>query len=293
MEKIIEKNNLSLWTENFGQQDNPPILLIAGAGAPAFFWSHTFCQNLVNHGFFVIRYDHRDTGLSSKSDFTNHPYSLDDLMEDAFLILDSYNISKAHLIGHSMGACIAQIAAALHPERVLSITLIAAPPAGLSSIVPDPMVKAERDRLTETWKIMLENKPSRSYEDSLEGFIKVWTHLNGDYPVDQELAQNFLRDIYNRSRYQIGEHQNHMIVMQNYGKIMQERKDFFQKIICPTLIIQGTKDALIEPQRGGKFLSKNLPKARYLELPKMGHMMFNFALEEELTNNILKFYNRS
>lgn len=292
MEKIVEKKGLSLWTDHFGEESSPVILLIAGAGASAFFWSNTFCQQLADQGFFIIRYDHRDTGLSSKSDFSHHPYSLDDLMEDLFLILDDYQISKAHLIGHAMGACIAQIAAAFHADRVLSLVLLAAPPAGLSQIIPEPLAKAERDRLTETWKIMLENKPTRSLEESLEGFIKVWTHLNGEYPVDRELAQNFLKDLYTRSHYQIGEHQNHMHVMQNYGKKLPERTNLLQKIVCPTLIIQGEKDALIEPQRGGKFLSKALPHAKYVSLPRMGHMIFNYKLEKELVELIANFFEK-
>lgn len=292
MEKVIEKKGLSFWTENFGSPSSPAVLLIAGAGSPALFWSDTFCQQLADQGFYLIRYDHRDTGLSSQSDFTNNPYTLDDLTEDIFLILEGYSISKIHLIGHSMGACIAQIAAAFHAKEVLSLVLIAPPPAGLSQVIPEPMGKAERDRLTETWKIMLENKPTLSYEESLEGFIKVWTHLNGDYPLDRELAQHFLKDLYTRSHSKVGEHKNHMMVMQNYSKKLQERTTLFQKIICPTLIIQGEKDVLIEPHRGGKFLSQSLPKAKYISLPKMGHMLFNRELENKLIELIADFYKK-
>lgn len=72
-EKKIKHNSISLNTENFGGPNNPAVILISGAGAPARFWTDAFCNKLANVGYFVIRFDHRDQGLSSSVDYEKHP----------------------------------------------------------------------------------------------------------------------------------------------------------------------------------------------------------------------------
>ena len=83
MQKTVKINNLDIWTESFGDEKNTAILLISGAGAPAKFWTDRFCKHLVNNGFFVIRFDHRDQGLSTAVDFEKNPYTVKDLVVDA------------------------------------------------------------------------------------------------------------------------------------------------------------------------------------------------------------------
>jgi pimeloyl-ACP methyl ester carboxylesterase len=72
------------------------------------FWTNNFCQHLANQGFLTIRYDHRDMGESSEIDWQRSPYSMLDLTKDVILIMDSYGIKKAHLVGFSMGGEICQ-----------------------------------------------------------------------------------------------------------------------------------------------------------------------------------------
>src|SRR5215204_4204626 len=48
-----------------GEGSDPPVLLISGLGAQLIAWDDAFCQELVDRGLFVIRFDNRDVGLSS------------------------------------------------------------------------------------------------------------------------------------------------------------------------------------------------------------------------------------
>src|SRR5215207_3516189 len=48
-----------------GKPIDPPVLLISGLGAQLIAWDDAFCQELVDRGMFVIRFDNRDVGLSS------------------------------------------------------------------------------------------------------------------------------------------------------------------------------------------------------------------------------------
>lgn len=105
-------------------------------------WPDRFCQLLSDEGYFVIRYDNRDIGLSTK--FSDHgiprmvkpllanwyglkldaPYDLYDMAQDAIGLLDHLGRQKAHIVGASMGGMIAQIIAGIYHERILSLTSI-------------------------------------------------------------------------------------------------------------------------------------------------------------------------
>ena len=113
--QLIKSGDFYLWYETFGKREDTPILLIQGSGAQGLLWQDQFCENLSQNGYYVIRYDHRDTGQSSYIDYQNTPYGLKDLMEDSKLILDTLELKKAHVVGASMGGYIAQLLGIYYP----------------------------------------------------------------------------------------------------------------------------------------------------------------------------------
>src|SRR6185369_8606291 len=112
-------NGIRLAYESFGPERAPAILLIMGLGGQMTRWNLELCELLVGRGYRVIRFDNRDSGLSSHFDDTP-----DDMAADSIGLLDALDIDRAHLAGASMGGAIAQIAAARYPGRVLSLTSI-------------------------------------------------------------------------------------------------------------------------------------------------------------------------
>lgn len=128
--KIIKANNIELYTESFGNEKNPAILLVAGATVSMLFWDAEFCSSLAEKGFFVIRYDNRDVGKSTFYEPGTTPYNIVDLTNDAISILDGYNIDKGHFVGLSLGGLISQIAAIKYPGRVKSLILMSTGPWG-------------------------------------------------------------------------------------------------------------------------------------------------------------------
>src|SRR6187401_121002 len=91
-QKVIKANGLYFWTENFGRPKDPALILIMGSGGQGLLWPQKFCEELANKGYYVIRYDNRDTGLSSAIDYQKTPYTLVDMAKDVTLILDGYGI---------------------------------------------------------------------------------------------------------------------------------------------------------------------------------------------------------
>jgi pimeloyl-ACP methyl ester carboxylesterase len=137
---VVPANGIQIAFEAFGGPGNRPLLLVMGLGAPMLVWHPDLCALLAERGFFVIRYDNRDVGRSThlrnapepdvraamrKGDVSSASYSLDDMAEDGFGLLDALDLGAAHVLGMSMGGMIVQTMAARRPERVLSLTSIA------------------------------------------------------------------------------------------------------------------------------------------------------------------------
>lgn len=131
---------VELCYQTYGDASGEPLLLIMGLGGPMTWWDPDLCRRLAAAGFFVVRYDNRDTGRSTKirarvtrrqlvrafatRRAARAPYSMSDLAADAVALLDHLGVDSAHLAGVSMGGMIAQTVAIQHPARVRSLTSI-------------------------------------------------------------------------------------------------------------------------------------------------------------------------
>ncbi|HSG29557.1 MAG TPA: alpha/beta hydrolase [Candidatus Krumholzibacterium sp.] len=103
---MIDIGKTRLECDSFGEENAPLSVLIPGAGAPAEFWPEPFCRRLAGSGMRVVRYSHRDTGLSTH--FTRQ-YAIDELLQDLTGLIVALGSHAAHLVGHSMGGYLAQI----------------------------------------------------------------------------------------------------------------------------------------------------------------------------------------
>ncbi len=150
----LSTNNIQIEYEIFGKTSDPTLLLIAGLGGQMNYWPIDFCTSISEKGFQVIRFDNRDTGLSTKIDGLNLdeiraligkmfmgekasvPYRIEDMAEDAIGLLDALDINQAHICGMSMGGFISQTLCIHHPERILSLTSLYSHPGNSSSYMP-------------------------------------------------------------------------------------------------------------------------------------------------------------
>lgn len=290
MKKFVFNNNVKIWTESFGSKDNPTILLILGAGAVNTFWHNSFCEQLVAAGFFVIRYDQRDYGrsthfllidiakinqLSPTSKPFEIPYTIDDLVGDALKILDSYGIQKAHIVGHSMGGLIAQLFAIKNSNRILSLISISVGP--LTYSIKLPPIKQE------VLNVLLSNKPTQNFEKDLSGWMKSWKLLHGSYPMEEERAIQYTKDIY-KWEPQVGIAWNHIAIQ----RVMPDMINELQNITIPCLIIHGEEDKL-QPVEYGITTGKLIPNAKVKIIKKAGHLFFNKKLWQSIANIITAF----
>ncbi|MGX1752752.1 alpha/beta fold hydrolase [Sphingobacterium sp. NPDC055346] len=274
MDKIVQHQNISLFTQSFGNKRNPAVVLIAGATVSMLFWDSEFCQKLADKGVFVIRYDFRDTGQSTSVPEGEASYDIVDFAEDLVAIIDAYEIPAAHLVGISLGGMIAQIVAIKHPERVKSLCLFSTMPWGDSDIpVPemDPMILEFHAKAAE---IDWEN------EDKVIHYLLEGSHLmSGKKPLNVLRAENYLRESYRRAK-NFRSQFNHASIaggMEYYNQL--------DKINVPVLVIHGTEDIICHFQNAISLMQK-IKGQNLVVLEGTGH-----ELHEEDWNLIINSIN--
>jgi pimeloyl-ACP methyl ester carboxylesterase len=261
-------NGIVLEYETFGDAKSPPLLLIMGLGAQMISWDENFCSQLADRGFYVIRFDNRDSGLSTKMEAAGEPdlmsaltgsatpaYRLEDLAADAVGLLDALGIGAAHIVGASMGGFIAQLVAINHPEHVLSMTSIMSGPGGDDSVPPAP----------EGAEVLIKLPP-----DTREGRIEhgVWIRkvLHGpDDPFREDAERRRAERAHDRSYERAGTGRQLVAVM-----VAESRLQRLGDVKAPTLVIHGTDDVLV-PVENGRKVAAAVPGARLIEFEGMGH----------------------
>ncbi|MFD5315820.1 alpha/beta fold hydrolase [Streptomyces sp. NPDC127098] len=256
-------SGLRLWTQRMGKREGAPLLLVMGANSSGMAWPGKFLAHLAgNHS--VIRYDHRDTGRSSRV-FDKMPYSMSDLAADAVAVLDALGIPAAHVVGMSMGGLLSQLLLLDYPERLLSATLFCAPALPMGDGADDPALPGPDPRLVELWRRQAE---ARDQATELDLRVEHWRLLNGSvHPIDEERY----RRLEARLPSQIGGHGGGGV----HNRIAQHdvrRGAELSRVTTPTLVIEAPEDPLIPPAHA-RWLAATIPTARLVSVPGMGHVL--------------------
>jgi pimeloyl-ACP methyl ester carboxylesterase len=263
----IKANGLEFEYETFGEPGNPPLLLVMGLGAQMITWPEPFCRMLAERGFYVVRYDNRDVGLSSRLDHLGAPdpmqvyaravppaYTIDDLADDAAGVLDALGISPAHVVGASMGGFIVQSLAVRHPEKVRSLTSV------MSDIGGEDVVPAAPDVIA-----LLLTPPPLDREGLIEHGIKMSRVFWAERYFDEERARASRTAAVDRAISIEG-------TARQAGAcfVRPSRREALASLRVPALVVHGEADPLI-PFENGKRTAAAIPGARLLALPDMGH----------------------
>jgi pimeloyl-ACP methyl ester carboxylesterase len=283
---IAQNRLVEIYFETFGDVKDPALLLINGLGSQCINFDVEFCEKFVARGFFVIRFDNRDVGLSTKFNQVlpdlfsvleavkdgvepKVAYRLSDMANDALAVLDALGIEKAHVAGWSIGGMVAQQLAIDHPERLLSMT------SNMSSTGDPDVGQASPEALS----IIL--GPSDIDRDSiiqrrldLERVIGSRTHF------DPERVAQQTGDAYDRCFNLAG------VARQLCAAVASgSRTNQLRLVSTPTLVMHGDVDNLINIS-GGVRTAESVPGARFVVLEGMGHDLSLFywdQLVDEIT----------
>ena len=278
----IRANNIQIEVEDSAPDGThlPVVLLIMGLGMQLIAWAPGMVRGLMNAGFRVIRFDNRDSGLSDRFDALGKPnllwqglkyklglavkapYSVNDMAKDALGVLDALNIHQAHIVGVSMGGMVAQRAALLAPDRVLTLTSIMSSSGARG--LPNADAAVTRQMLSRP------NLKGKSVEATqlaaIDHSVKLFRAIGSPgFPMDEAFLRERVTVATQRSFNPAGVLRQMVAIVADQG-----RADQLKSISTPTLVLHGKVDPLV-PFACGQDTARRIPGARLVGIEGMGH----------------------
>jgi len=269
----LPANAIELEYETFGDPGATGAVLIMGLGAQMVAWPEDFCVALARRGHFVVRFDNRDVGLSTKIEGVPHdkavealaknrrgepvraPYLLRDMAADTADLIRGLGLERAHVVGVSMGGMVAQELAIHFPERVASLTSIMSSTG--ASDLPGPTPEAQRVLLA---------PPPRTREEAVAQALEVWRVISGPgYAFDAPRVRARAERSYDRCHHPPGVERQLVAIAAS-----PSRREALRGLAVPTLVVHGEDDPLV-PAACGRDTLAAIPDAEGLFLPGMGH----------------------
>lgn len=293
----IQAHGLTLGYDRFGHAGDEAMLLISGLGVQRLRWSDSFCERLAAQGFHVIRFDNRDTGESThlshapEPDFAalvaalnagrvpTVPYTLHDLVDDALGLLNRLDISRAHVVGRSMGGMVAQLMAGKHPDRVRSLVSIMSSTGhpGLPETAPDVMA------------MLMRPAPDPRVDEAAflaHGLAFARRIAGTGFPFD-EAAHRAMLQAELRRKQGSGGVTRQIAAIAATGSL----RPWLSGVSAPTLVVHGSDDALVPPDCG-RDTANCIAGAEFLLIKGMGHDLPD-ALHDDLVRVITTNARRS
>jgi pimeloyl-ACP methyl ester carboxylesterase len=248
-----------------------PLVLVMGIGAQRIFWDEGWCHQLVDAGFQVVRFDHRDIGESTKLDAVvppplpslarrmvgapvTAPYTLSDMAGDVVGLLDALGWADAHVVGASLGGMVAQHLAIEHPARVRSLTSIMSTPGG-RRYLPQPRA----------FRALFAPAPKTAEESGRHVEMMFKTIGSTAWPVDGTRLRAIGEAAHARGLNPRG-------FLRHFAAVLAsgDRRPRLPAVTAPTLVIHGSRDPMF-PLSAGRALADLVPSATWLPITGMGH----------------------
>jgi pimeloyl-ACP methyl ester carboxylesterase len=271
----VQANGITIAYETNGSPHDPAVLLIMGLGMQLIAWPQELVDGLVEQGYYVIRFDNRDIGLSSKLHQHKKPklvwaylkslvgltssaaYALSDMADDALGLLDALDIAKAHVVGVSMGGMIAQIFSARFGGRTLSLTSIMSS-SGRRGL-PGPMAAARN-------ALMRAPVNPASRKEVVDRGVETFRLIGSpSFPTPERLLRASIERALDRSVSPDGMARQLMAIV-----ACGDRTPLLRKIRCPALVIHGAADPLV-PVACGVDTAQSIAGAQLHVIEGMGH----------------------
>lgn len=245
--------DLTICYEAFGDPADPALLLVMGLGVQLTSWESDFCEAFAAEGFYVIRYDNRDVGLSSA--VPGVAYTLSDMAADGVNLLTALGIEQAHVLGVSLGGMLAQLMAIEHPERVLSL-------CSIMSTTGAPGV----NEATRTAIEIIGRAVELPRDEAVAEAIERARFLAGTaFPFDEDRIRRRAVAGYNRANRPDGKARQ-----REAARTATDRTQGLNGVQVPTVVIHGDADPVLTVS-AGRATAAAVPGATLAIIKGMGH----------------------
>jgi pimeloyl-ACP methyl ester carboxylesterase len=287
----VGANNIQIAYETFGAPNDPPLIMIMGLVSQMIDWPDPFCRMLAQSGFYVIRFDNRDVGLSSKMESlgipdlerlaaslnagktVSVPYHLEDMAADTWGLMDALGIRTANICGISMGGMIAQIMALAKPERTRSLICMQTT-TGEKDLPPST---------PEATEAMMSVPPAQR-EAYLDYIVGVYSAFCGhSESLDRGLQRRMSAAAYDRMWYPIAFSRQMAAILAAPG-----RRKRLRSLDVPALVIHGDCDTLL-PLEHGQDLASAIARSELLVVKGLGHGLAYPTIWEQMANAMARF----
>jgi pimeloyl-ACP methyl ester carboxylesterase len=265
----VRVGDIEIAYETFGRREDPPVVLVMGLATQMIGWPDDFCRELAGRGYFVVRFDNRDIGLSTHlhdagapdmmavlgGDHSSVAYALTDLADDTVGLLDALGLDGVHLVGASMGGMIAQLVALRAPERVRTLTSI-------MSTTGDPTVGGASDAAL---ALML-RPPAGDRDGAVQRVVDTYRVVGSPgFEFDEAALRDRAGLSFDRAYDPAG-------VARQLAAVVTtpDRTRELKALPMPCLVIHGADDALVDVS-GGRATAAAIPEAGLLVVDGMGH----------------------
>lgn len=271
MSPLADCGEIELFYERAGVGSDDVVLLIPGRGGQLTDFHDDLVNDIVSNGFQTVRFDNRDSGLSTHIDAAGSPnlidiwqsksgapYVIDDMAADVTALMQTLGIERAFVLGHSLGAMIAQSLAISAPEHVAGLVLIAGSTGapGLGMPAPDVMQQMVASASG------AELGPANPVESAFRSSSR-WT--SWDLGVTED-------DLRARVAARIDRHYDRLGAQRHMAAVLasEDRTMALQKLDIPTVVIHGKDDPLVNVN-GGEATAAAIPGADLILIDQMRH----------------------
>jgi len=246
-----------------------PLIMIMGLSANLDWWDPRMIQEL-SKKFRLLLFDNRGAGRTETS---NKKYTVELFADDVVGLMDALGISKAHVLGISMGGMIAQELVLKYPEKVEKLILCSTYCGGSRSVLPSQrilgMLATDRSTFSpkEIARMMIPLFLTDDFFKKNPDSVESWIQQTLKAPISNEA---YIRQV------------NAIMEFDTYDRLNQ--------IKAPTLILHGKHDVLVPPENGS-ILSKAIPNARLVYFENSAHGLVEEMKEviSTLQNFLTKF----
>jgi 3-oxoadipate enol-lactonase len=253
----VRVNDIQICYEVHGE--GFPLIMIMGLGGNIDWWDPRMIRELSKR-FKTVMFDNRGAG---RTDVSDRKYSIKLFADDTAGLMDALGISKAHVLGISMGGMIAQELVLNYPKKVEKLVLCSTTCGGTKSVPPSEdvmgILMADGSTLSqkEVAKMTIPLILTEDFAKKNPDLVELMMHQMLKAPISNEAF------------------------MQQLNAIMEfDTHDRLPQIRAPTLVLHGKQDILVPPGNCS-ILAEAIPNAKHIYLGKSAH-----GLAEEMNQVI-------
>jgi pimeloyl-ACP methyl ester carboxylesterase len=253
--RVVDVRGVGIWAELVGPPDAVPVVLVNRMGAQGFEWDPSFVDALLDAGYSVLTFDHRGFGWSDVGPLDRR-IAFQELVDDVRGVIDAFGITRAHLVGCSVGGVIARCLALQMPGLARTLTFLGSSPgdgklpvwspeyAAVATNPPGPSADEKVDYLVRELRVMSDDR-----------FDEAAALVRAERAVDRGWSLDALRQTVRAAKDRTdGERDLSALVA----------------IAVPTLVVHGTGDLVLTVDHG-RGLAEAIPAAELVIIEGMGH----------------------